>query len=261
MNPLTKAERSQVSKRTWRERKRKGPKARDVVTGHPIWAGGMRYKGRPMSKSTAAALAVGIPPGMIGNPTLQVHLDNYARLIDHLRMAPESKFLQGKAYQEYNNLRLLGYLVAAPHEEIPGLGNPFRKRRTLYRGPRLPLRSRAIPGATKLNPYAYGKTGFRPPAAWFAKMMLSVRRAYKKLPGMTEVKYRAHLGQIIGGIWAKFPQRVRDAILKKYEPMAPAARALNPHSGICPIHSIRIPIAPEAKRAKCPGGHWLDVPE
>ena len=64
-------------------------------------------------------------------------------------------------------------------------------------------------------------TGFRPPVKWFAKMAQSASASYfdKKLKDLTRAQ-SAKIGQIVGGIWARYSDKTRMEILRKYEPSA-----------------------------------------
>ena len=127
---------------------------------------------------------------------------------------------------------------------------------------RLLIGTEALKGYPKLqNPLAYGPTGFRPPAAWFAKMLARMRAGYRKRKGQSEESYKDALGRIVGGIWSKFSDATRRKILLKYEPAAARAKGLNPLMGHCPVHGGDIAVNPTAKRVKCSAGeHWLTMP-
>jgi len=48
-------------------------------------------------------------------------------------------------------------------------------------------------------------------------MIKGARKGYRKLPGMSEKDYKEHLSRIVGGIWSRFSDSTRRAIVRKYE--------------------------------------------
>ena len=98
------------------------------------------------------------------------------------------------------------------------------RRKELIKNPdkRAPHNAFRYFGAKELNPkYQFGPPGFRPPSKWFAKMSQGVSASYfgKRVKDLTQAE-SAKLGQIVGGIWAKYKPYTRMQILKKYEPSA-----------------------------------------
>jgi len=112
--------------------------------------------------------------------------------------------------------------------------NPRRKRG------RIPRDGFRYFGAEPLdNPrYSFGPTGFRPPARWWSKMAESAAASYfgKKLKKLTKGQ-KERVSTIVGGIWAKFSDATRRAILREYEPSATRAnpKLRNIHQLPCPI--------------------------
>ena len=118
---------------------------------------------------------------------------------------------QRDRYAVYWRPEDIGFFLAA-HPEAAIL-NPFRSRRFPFIGPRRPK--------VENNPeYAYGPTGFRPPSAWFTKMLKRVAAQYPKEKVESKGAYRQALSRIVGGIWARFDDATRLKILQKYEPSA-----------------------------------------
>lgn len=70
---------------------------------------------------------------------------------------------------------------------------------------------------SKSNPYVYGPTGFRPPKAWWDRIVKGLKKGYKPLPGMTRNAYNTAIARIAGGIWSKHSDATRSKILKEYE--------------------------------------------
>jgi len=105
--------------------------------------------------------------------------------------------------------------------------------------------------ARELNPeYRFGPTGYRPPAKWFSKMAESSAASYfgKKLKDLTKTE-KAKVGQIVGGVWAKFSDATRLEILKKYEPSAVRANPIQMLS--CPICGVINPVNRAGVYLKC----------
>ena len=104
-------------------------------------------------------------------------------------------------------------------------------------------------GAEELNPqYVYGPTKFRPPSKWFAKIGEGTSASYfgKKMKNLTRAE-AAKVGQIVGGIWAKYSDKTRLDILRKYEPSA--VRVVRNLS--CPICGTSNPVSQSNVRVKC----------
>ena len=179
-------ERSEISKQTWRRRKREGGKATCTYCGRPIFAGGVKSPGgKAYHKTCYEAYYAGLVPAQVGK-------------------------------------------------------NPKEQR-----APRDAFRF----GAEKLNPkYAFGPTGFRPPAKWFAKIAQGSAASYfgKQLRDLTRAE-AAKVGQIVGGIWAKYTDKTRLDILRKYEPSAVRAVRNLP----CPICGTSNPVSQSNVRLRC----------
>ena len=296
MAKLTKAQRSEISKRAWRHRR---PLGIDPYTGKPVWVGGVTHGGGLYHKTSLAAKRMGIPARVISNPSpnpLKViggrtyhPLWTYRRKRDADDQAKmlRVKWRKGGGWAESGwaetpvSIRVLKegerYVVYSTYEHV----NPFRERATPFRGRRLPRRENPIPliermrwistvmpvgqpltlnqiarrsGLTRaevgealsemvyhhlvtvgalgftrigrigkgyLNPrYAYGPTGFRPPARWWAKTIAGLKVGYKRARGMTEREYSGNIARIAGGIWSRYTDTTRRKILAKYEPEA-----------------------------------------
>ena len=108
-------------------------------------------------------------------------------------------------------------------------------------------------GARELNPkkYIFGPTGYRPPAKWFSKISEGSAASYfgKKLKDLTKSE-RAKVGQIVGGIWAKFSDATRLEILKKYEPSAVRVNPVQMLS--CPACGNPVRVSRHGVYLKCP---------
>lgn len=221
MAKLTHAQRSEISRRAWRQRK---PKGIDPYTGKPVYVGGVRYKGSLYHKTSLEAMKMGIPASVVSNPhednVYVVNLDNgtmgiwLGRSLTEVRskVYTDLRDRYGRNWRE--RIGITGIYLAT-QEEVSWIkvmggsiqGNPLRPRISSYTGPRLLRR----------NSYAFGPTGFRPPAKWWAKTIAGLRASYKPLPGMTKKMYHGAISRIAGGIWSRFTDETRIAIVKKYE--------------------------------------------
>ena len=108
------------------------------------------------------------------------------------------------------------------------------------------------------NPeYVYGPTGFRPPAKWLSMMAKEAAVNYfnKKLKDLNTAQ-NARIGRIVGGIWARFSDKTRRDILRKYEPSAvlanPKKQLLkNIHQLPCPLCKALNPVNRANTRLVC----------
>ena len=215
------------------------------------------------------------------NPTVEEarQLKRRASLVS--REFESHKFHPGEYYDRFLYKILKKYkLSLEEYYQHRPKDNPFCPRLHPYRGKRLARR----------NPeYAYGPTGYRPPKKWFNKMLAKVKKEYRGT--------KAELSKVVGGIWAKQTNKVREAIVRKYEPgtanpkkgqkkcpicnkfsdydwraggwycpkhkyFFPSDLRDNPLTGTCPLHGNPISVNPRAKRVRCnKGPHWLNIPK
>ena len=249
MAKLTHAERSEISKKAWRERK---PKAVCRFCGKPIWARGVIMpSGSKFHKGCAEAYHAGLVPAQVGkNPTYGI-TPSIAKRYSQVTISQDGLG---------NYIVWLGTSVAYHDYKVKFTkqkATALRVARELSQEYKLPIRGivanlqdrrRRVPrdafrfGARELNPreYVFGPTRFRPPAKWFAKMAQGSAASYfgKKLKELTKAE-AAKVGQIVGGIWAKYSDKTRLAILRKYEPSA--VRVVRNLS--CPICGVSNPVS------------------
>ena len=189
-NPVLRGkERSELSKKIWRTRKRGPGKGTCYFCKQKIFVGGIIMSGHKFHKGCGESWGAGLTPAQVGK-------------------------------------------------------NPDKRR-----APRDAFR---YFGARELNPkkYIFGPTGYRPPAKWFSKMSEGAAASYfgKKLKELTSAQ-RAKVGQIVGGIWAKFSDATRLEILKKYEPSAVRVNPVQMLS--CPICGVANPVSRAGVYLKC----------
>ena len=274
--------RSEISKRTWRARKRGPGKGTCYFCKKKIFAGGVIMRGRKLHKGCAEAKGAGLVPAQIGkNPRIDAFTKQYLEkdypfiIEDWLKIkkAVESGTSPLDVANEMNEVAaslkwkeypigkrvlksLENGLFDTAYEELTRwfkkIGyNP--RRITRRRAPRDAFR---YFGAEELNPkrqgpkYVFGPTGYRPPAKWFSRIAQGASASYfgKKLKDLTRTE-AAKVGQIVGGIWAKFSDVTRLEILKKYEP---SAVRTNPTQMLsCPVCGINNPVNRAGVYLKC----------
>ena len=223
-NPLLRGKaRSELSKRIWRKRKREGGKATCFYCFKPIYARGVMMEGRPYHKVCAELYGAGLK---------RAELVRNSRLDDRRRRIPRDAFRYfgarelnpGAHWHDEQAKKALEYLEQKGRSEyVEGVLDAHLQSMTASRAQGI------------LNPrYVFGPTGFRPPAKWFAKMAQGVSASYfgKKLRDLTKSQ-SARVGQIVGGIWARFSDKTRLEILKKYEPAAARANPIRKKDIIC----------------------------
>ena len=234
MAKLSHAERSEISRKAWRKRKREGGKAKCAFCGKLIFARGVRMNGKPYHKGCAEAKGAGLKPTQVGkNPKIterkRAPRDAF-RYFGAEELNPRGRWIypldpdcpKVRRFSDALYGDPMTKAMGAPTDEImEGFASKHRltcKRCQMYGAAHVDV---------AYNPkFKFGPTGFRPPAKWFAKMAQGTSASHfgRKLKELT-ASQRAKVGQIVGGIWAKYTDATRFEILRKYEPSAVRALA------------------------------------
>jgi len=205
---LTISERSAVSRRTWRSRKREGGKAVDPVTGKPIFAGGKSYKGALYHKVTADVLAQAHRIGLQGQQA--------QRYAAELLSNPVSSFgwvktgsgpdVEYRAYVAGMHVATVYPGNKGYHIQVVGRASPL----ILYpnvAGAKMAAEQAIREGS---NPRSAPGKSTRPPSAWMAHMLPGAKRQYPR-------RNAKSISRIIAGIWHKYPRATQDRLIAQYE--------------------------------------------
>ena len=220
---LTHAERSAISKKAWRERKRKEGKAICYFCKHAILVGGVAYGAyrTPFHKGCLESARFGLTRKQAGvanprrgpfplrrNPDLQAHLAEYKHLVllvlQDRQRGGSGEYFSHRAGQEETNLIKMGMTKEQIKEIDRDILSSFPSRNP--RGLRDAYR---FYGAEELNP--------RPPARWWAKMFPQVAAGYPRRAKESLKKWREDISRILGGIWWKMPEATRERLIRKYD--------------------------------------------
>jgi len=242
--------RSELSKAIWRRRKREGGKAKCSYCGRSIFAGGVVMAGRSYHKGCAELRGARIRRyELVRNPRRRdrVPRDAFryfgARALNPFRSITTGKgttkelivFPPGVEEGVLVNART-GKATNRWADGTAGVPKEIKELAEEEVNAYMPYSMEQYDWSHKNPKYVFGPTGFRPPAKWFAKMAQGASASYfgKKVKDLTKAQ-GARVGQIVGGIWAKYSDATRRAILKKYEPAAARAnptRRTPPYIGI-----------------------------
>lgn len=245
--------RSEISKTAWRKRKRGPAKGTCNFCGKKIFAGGVLMNGGRYHKSCAEAKGAGLKPAQVGkNPRAKCPRCGKFMYLTEKHLYPPKSGKRPSPVASSHRRYICEHCGKGFWDFEVAQFNPRKKR------DRAPRNAHRYFGATALNPkYKFGPTGFRPPAKWFSMRAEGAAASYfgKKLKDLTKTQ-KDRIGQIVGGIWAKFSERTRMEILKKYEPSAvranPKKRLLrNIHQLPCPICKTLNPVNRANTRLKC----------
>lgn len=263
--------RSEISKRTWRARKRGPGKGRCHFCKQKIFAGGVVMSGHKFHKGCAEALGAGLKPAQVGmNPRRRDRVPrdafryfgaeplNPIDISEYDRMEKEAmaEYKKGDKSASSAIRSMMGAfdvkgLTFNPRAKCPKCGRLMRwlGRQGVYECRKCDIGY--LPEEVKeFNPaYRFGLTEFRPPAKWFSKIAEGTAASYfgKSLKDLTRVQ-SARVGRIVGGIWAKMTPKTRLEILKKYEPAL-----ANPRVQLlaCPKCQNPVPVSRQNVYLKC----------
>lgn len=256
--------RSEISKKAWRTRKREGGEATCLFCKKPIFAGGVLYGGKKYHKSCLEAKKFGLTKRQAGvkNP----RLDPWGVPIGYYEYSRH--YSEEEAREVAKRLRKKGRTVIVLAEGYRmTMWAVFVKKRA-DENPRRRSRDGFYYGAAALNPIdisEYDKmekeslrlhqkgnkeaelairgmmSSFdikgvtfnpRPPARWWVEIWAKTAAGYPKKAGESLKKYRADISRITAGIWYKLSEATRKRLTKRYERLAVPARTLaNPIKG------------------------------
>ena len=199
--------RSEISKRTWRARKRSGTKVMCPFCKKPVFAGGTMHQKRRYHKTCLRFSKAGLSRKQAGvsNPINRINPTSYKVAVK----------IAGEPGWSYNALRF------ATKEEADLFGRDLFSRWMLMekyevQSSNEPVDAAIVSGELKmLNPIPNP----RPPAGWWADMMPRIRTQYPhRSPGS--------LRRILGGIWWNFPEVARKRIIRDYDKRNPILATL-----------------------------------